>query len=111
MNPDTVVLAGRDWPVARCRDCGAPMVWAMRKRVEKYATTLKPLPLDIQPVTHGDGFIVAGTAPSPRLEGEAPLVRWAYANESTRTPRYTTHWATCRVRNAAPTADAAATTP
>ncbi len=79
---------GARWQGARCRSCGAPIIWA---RTEAG----KPMPVDADPIDGGNVLLVAtGTATpiarshpavDPRIDGLAVEAA----------PRHTSHFATC----------------
>jgi hypothetical protein len=61
---------------AKCRSCGAPIIWAKTKND-------KTIPLDATPTADGNLLLVDGVARAPEVTDDVPFLQ------------YKSHFATC----------------
>lgn len=74
-----------EWVIARCRDCGAPVVWTLT------TANQRRMPVDAEPVEDGNVVLTSGNSgPEARVLTRAELDRRA-----TRTGLYRSHFSTC----------------
>lgn len=94
----SVVEIPQSWPLgpSSCRDCGAPIVWAVTDAGRR-------LPVDLHPDPQGSLELFTEHFPGGEpVEVGVQRVRTRPADRPPASPAWTTHWATCPARRWGP---------